>query len=70
MLCKMKSVIGNKFILNYKKKKKNSLLASLHELTLYKTHYRWVVPFEKSQKSQYKYVVSKFLSELETFPNN
>ena len=70
MLCKMKSVIGNKFASLFQLTKKTSLLASLHELTLQKTHYRWVVPFAKSQKSQQKYVVSKFLSELETFPNN
>ena len=35
-----------------------------------KTHYRWVTPFERSQKSQHKYIVSKSLSGLKTFPSN
>ena len=34
------------------------------------THCRWVLPFARSQISQQKYIVSKSLSRLGTFPNN
>ena len=36
----------------------------------YKTKYKLGVPFARLQKSQHKYIVSKSLSGLETFPNN
>ena len=35
-----------------------------------KTQYRRAVLFTRSQKGQHKYIVSKRLSGLETFPNN
>ena len=35
-----------------------------------KTYYRRFTRFGRSQKIQHKYIVSKSLSRLETFPNN
>ena len=50
-------------------KTKHNVLVSLHELQN-KTQQRRAVLFARSQKSQYKYNVSKGLSGMETFSNN
>ena len=39
-------------------------------ILIYKRQYRLAVPFTRSQKSLYNYIVSKSLSGLETFHNN
>ena len=68
MLCKMKSIIGNKLAFLYQLTKQNSVLASLHELTLYKTHYRRVVSFARSQKSHTYMLFQKFCLDWKLSP--
>ena len=76
----MRSIIGNKlasyktktFLLTKQNKlsKQNTMCWLLYTNLQNKTQYRRTVPFVRLQKCQQKYIDSKGLSELETFPSN